>query len=103
MNVKEKREVFERNADVYRLLGHPVRLEILHLLCQEERTVSDLTERLDLRQSAVSQHLSLLRRAGLVSYRRSGQRVIYGVHNQAATNACACVRDLRQELSGSSR
>lgn len=99
MNITKKRAVFERNADVYKLLAHPVRLEILHLLCQKERAVSDLVELLELRQPVVSQHLSLLRRAGYVVSRRDGQRVIYGVHNHEASDTCASARDLHSSLS----
>lgn len=99
MNIIKKRKLFKRNAGVYKLISHPVRLEILHLLGQVERTVSELIEILNLRQAAVSQHLSLLRRAGFISSRRSGQSVIYKVRNRVAADTCANARDLHGALS----
>ncbi|WP_088283349.1 metalloregulator ArsR/SmtB family transcription factor [Kineosporia sp. A_224] len=60
-------------------LGDPTRRRLLGLLRDGERTVADLTAALPVTQSAVSQHLRVLRDAGLVSDRPDGRRRYYRV------------------------
>jgi DNA-binding transcriptional ArsR family regulator len=64
-------------AELFKTLGHPVRIRILELLRDQEMTVSDLQARLDVEMSSVSQHLSLLRARQLVVGRKEGTSVIY--------------------------
>lgn len=69
-------------ADATRLLkalANQNRLTILCLLVDGERTVGQLQAALDLGQSALSQHLAVLRADGLVSARREAQNVIYSL------------------------
>jgi ArsR family transcriptional regulator len=66
-------------ADFFRTLGHPVRVRILELLREDERTVGDLQAALALDSSGTSQHLSALRRQGVVENRRDGTSVYYRV------------------------
>jgi len=58
-------------------VAEPNRRRILDLLCAEERSVSDLVERLELSQPSVSKHLKVLREARLVAARVSAQRRVY--------------------------
>ncbi len=62
-----------------RALGNENRLLILCLLAEGELTVGQLNERVDLSQSALSQHLALLRRDGLVLTRRKSQTIYYSL------------------------
>jgi DNA-binding transcriptional ArsR family regulator len=64
-------------AELFRVLGHPVRVRILELLRDGERTVGDLQAELGLDSSGTSQHLAALRRAGVVEGRRAGTSVHY--------------------------
>jgi ArsR family transcriptional regulator len=64
-------------ADLYRALAHPMRLRALELLQVEERTARDLQTLLKLDSGAISQHLSALRRQGLVESRREGTTAVY--------------------------
>jgi ArsR family transcriptional regulator len=66
-------------AEFFRTLGHPVRVRILELLREDERTVGDLQAALALDSSGTSQHLSALRRQGVVENRRDGTSVYYRV------------------------
>jgi DNA-binding transcriptional ArsR family regulator len=68
-----------REDAVFRALADPSRRAIYERLTRGEAAVKDLTARFDISQPAVSQHLSALRRAGLVSERRSGRLVYYRV------------------------
>jgi ArsR family transcriptional regulator len=69
--------VYVVKAQMFRTLGHPVRIRILEILIGGERTVGDLQAALDLGSSGTSQHLAALRRQGLVESRRSGTSVYY--------------------------
>ncbi|HAG06589.1 MAG TPA: ArsR family transcriptional regulator [Peptococcaceae bacterium] len=64
-------------AEVLKSLGHPTRLKIIELLRGGERCVCELIAALGLEQSNVSQHLGILRKAGLVACRKDGLRVMY--------------------------
>jgi ArsR family transcriptional regulator len=64
-------------ADTFNALAHPARLEILELLRQGECCVCHIQAMLDQRQAYISQHLNVLRRAGLVVSRKDGLRVYY--------------------------
>ncbi len=66
-------------ADFFRLLGHPARVRILELLREGERTVGDLQGALGLDSSGTSQHLTAMRRQGLLESRRAGTSVFYRV------------------------
>jgi len=66
-------------TEVFDALAHPSRLEILDLLRDGEACVCHIQAMLDQRQSYISQHLNVLRRAGLVSSRKDGLRVYYQV------------------------
>lgn len=66
-------------AELFKALGHPVRIRILELLRDGERSVSDLQVELDVEMSSVSQQLAILRGRGLVNGRRNGTTVLYSV------------------------
>jgi DNA-binding transcriptional ArsR family regulator len=74
-------------ADAARLLkalANENRLMILCLLVGGERTVGEINAQLDLSQSALSQHLAVLREDGLVRTRRDAQSVVYSLPNGPA-------------------
>jgi DNA-binding transcriptional ArsR family regulator len=60
-------------------LGEPRRVEILELLRGGPRSVGEIAEKVDVTQQAVSQHLAVLDRAGLVEAQREGTRSVYVV------------------------
>jgi DNA-binding transcriptional ArsR family regulator len=66
-------------AALLRSLGNEQRLMILCLLIEEEFGVGALLSRMSLSQSALSQHLAVLRDAGLVQTRREGLQVFYAI------------------------
>jgi DNA-binding transcriptional ArsR family regulator len=64
---------------VFEAIAQPTRREILRLLAHGERSAGDLAARFEVSQPAISQHLRVLRDAGLVSQRREGARRLYRV------------------------
>jgi DNA-binding transcriptional ArsR family regulator len=67
------------SVDGLKALGHPVRLRILCLLRKGELCVCQVTEVLGLAPSTISEHLSLLRRAGFIEERKDGKWVFYAL------------------------
>ena len=66
-------------AELFKALGHPVRIRILELLRNGERTVSELQGELAIDASSVSQQLAVLRARQLVTGRKEGTSVHYSV------------------------
>ena len=66
-------------AQLLKVLGNEKRLMILCLLAEGERSVGELNALLELSQSALSQHLAILREQELVSTRREAQSVFYSL------------------------
>jgi DNA-binding transcriptional ArsR family regulator len=66
-----------------RVLAEPRRREILRLVWDGERTASEIAARFDITFGAVSQHLGVLRQAGLVAVRRDGTRRFYRADREA--------------------
>ena len=69
--------IYQEQADLLRALGHPTRIAILGILKDGEQCVCHMEAMLGLRQSYISQHLMVLREAGIVEDRRDGWNVFY--------------------------
>lgn len=77
----QRRAVYQVKAEFFRTLGHPVRVRILELLKDGERTVGELQAELQLDSSGTSQHLGVLRKHGILDSRRAGTSVYYTVRD----------------------
>ena len=64
-------------ASIFKILGEPVRIKILHALSITNLCVCDLSELLDMSHSAVSHQLRILRTARMVRFEKDGRRAIY--------------------------
>jgi DNA-binding transcriptional ArsR family regulator len=73
--------VYQMKAEFFRILGHPVRVRMLELLRDGERTVGDLQHELQMDSSGTSQHLGVLRKHGILEGRREGTSVYYTVRD----------------------
>jgi|SRR5579863_6527193 DNA-binding transcriptional ArsR family regulator len=69
--------IMHEAAKFFRALGDPTRLAVFECVARREMTVSELTDRFDVSQPAISQHLAALRMSGLVSQRKDGRFVYY--------------------------
>ena len=86
-----KLKLFAGLAEIGRALGHTHRLRILELLAQRETSVEALAERLGLSIANASQHLRLLRAAGLLTSRRNGKHVLYVVSDPTVLGLTAAL------------
>ncbi len=78
-------------AEVLQAIQDPTRRRLLELLRPQEQSVRQLTDAIDVSQSAVSQHLKVLRSAGLVAVRPEGTRRLYSVDTSGLASVRAWV------------
>jgi DNA-binding transcriptional ArsR family regulator len=99
-NPAEMQEVFERVSNYFSLLGEPMRLRILYALCDGERAVTDIMERIGSTQANASRHLNLLYRAKILARRKLGTQVYYRIQDQNALKLCKTVcAEITSEMS----
>ena len=87
----EMQKVFEKAAELFAVLSTPIRLRIISELCQGEKNVGQLHERIGVTQPNMSQHLNLLYRAGLLGKRRQGAQVFSRSADDSAVAVCRAV------------
>ncbi len=75
-------------------LAEPRRVEILRIVRDTPRSVGEIAQHFDITQQAVSQHLQVLRAAGLVAVRKDGQRRLYLVRAEGFASLDAFLREL---------
>jgi DNA-binding transcriptional ArsR family regulator len=85
----------KKAALVLRALNHKLRQQILKLLEDNQKmTVTDIYVQLRLEQSVASQHLAILRRAGIVKTERDGKYIYYRIHDERLQQINQLVEDL---------
>jgi ArsR family transcriptional regulator len=89
------KEIYRKNAELYKVMANAKRLEILNLIVDREATVNELSKILGTRKSNTSQHLAYLRYVGLVTTRRQGKNVFYKITNPRIVEPCKIFNDLR--------
>lgn len=72
---------YEDYSKIFKALGHPVRLELVEGLMKGNCCVNNMVKKLDLPQSTVSQHLSILKNAGIIKPHKDGVITCYCVEN----------------------
>ncbi len=84
-------KVFERVSRYFALLSEPMRIRVLHAICQDEKTVSEVVEETGGTQANISRHLSTMYQAGVLTRRKQGSFIYYGVADTALTEICRTV------------
>ena len=93
----QSRKQAEDTADRLRKFGQPMRLMILSLLLQGEKSVSEIDTATGIGQPGLSQQLAELRRAELVTTRRQAKQVFYSIADQSVE---LCVRSIEAVFGG---
>ena len=88
--------MYTLQADVLKVLASPRRLEILHLLAGGPSDVSRLARDMGISQPNLSQHLAVMRTAGIVVAERDGREVSYRLADPDVMVACAIMRGFLQ-------
>ncbi|ABB13734.1 ArsR/SmtB family transcription factor [Carboxydothermus hydrogenoformans] len=81
-------------AEIFKALAHPTRLKVIYYLKDRERCVCEFIEEFSLEQSNISQHLAVLKRAGIVSSRRVGLNVHYRLTNPKFVELVDLLKDI---------
>jgi DNA-binding transcriptional ArsR family regulator len=92
-------EVYEKQAVICRAFAHPKRLQLLDLLGHGEARVSALQKTLGVSKANFSQHLAILKAAGVVTARRNGRNVYCSLTIPQVRDACHMIREvLRSQI-----
>jgi DNA-binding transcriptional ArsR family regulator len=78
----------------FKALSDPTRREILRLLGRREMSVGEIVDKFAMSQPSISRHLAVLRSAGLVTARREGQNVVYGLDTTVMQDVVRALLDL---------
>lgn len=92
------------HAELCKVFTNPTRIQILQLLRERERSVTELVRELGLPQPNVSQHLTVMRNRGVLAWRRDGSAVRYRVAHPKVLQAFDLIREvLVEELRQATR
>ncbi|MEE2002598.1 metalloregulator ArsR/SmtB family transcription factor [Alkalimonas sp. MEB108] len=94
MNLQEMRKNSAKAAKLLKAISNERRLLILCYLLEGEMSVGEMNDRLELSQSALSQHLALLRRNQLVKTRKEAQTVFYRIESDEVKAVMKVMHDL---------
>jgi ArsR family transcriptional regulator len=87
-------ELSQFKAEFFKALSHPLRIRILDALRNGEMTVGDLTARLEVEQSTLSQQLAVLRNRDFIVARKSASNVFYSVRDPAIFRLLDVAREI---------
>ena len=89
--LQRDKEKLQMKAEVFKAIGQPVRLGILELLRLGEMPVGLIASKLGADVCAVSKHLSLLRKQGIVADRKEGAKILYKITLPNSFDLFGCV------------
>ena len=88
----DKNRDYDHDAEVCKMLGHPLRLKIIAGLCSQDCNVKHIWECLGIPQATVSQQLSLLKDKGIISGKHEGAEACYSVIHPLAKQIVAFLK-----------
>jgi len=86
-------DIFKLHASFCGIFSSDIRLRIMWLLAEGEKTVTELANALNITVANVSQHLSIMRRLGVVASRREGRAIYYRIANQKFYQGALLIRE----------
>ena len=84
----ESEAVFEKAAEIFRVMSAPMRLRIISALCHGEKNVGELLAEIATTQPNMSQHPNTLFLAGVLGKRREGVQIYYRIVNDRVVSLC---------------
>jgi DNA-binding transcriptional ArsR family regulator len=87
----DRSERLRLKAEVFKAMGHPLRLGVIEFLRDGERCVCEIVDHLGTGMSNISKHLSVLKKAGIVADRRDGLKIMYSLIMPCALDFAKCV------------
>jgi len=89
-----KYEQAKMRAEILKAIAHPVRVLVVDALSQGDLCVSELNDLVDVDQSTLSRHLAQLKKAGIVTERKDGVKVIHHLETPCILRAFDCVQEV---------
>jgi ArsR family transcriptional regulator len=90
-------DICRMKAEMFKALGHPIRLRVVELVAEGEKSVTELVGAIGAEPSNMSRHLAVLKRAGIVSDRKEGLNVYYRLELPCVASFFTCVTDAVKE------
>jgi DNA-binding transcriptional ArsR family regulator len=90
--------LYQAKAELFRTLGHPVRIRVLELLQDGPKQVRELLADIGVEASSLSQQLAVLRKAGMVKSSRVGPTVVYGLSTADVAELLAVARRILADV-----
>jgi ArsR family transcriptional regulator len=91
---KSGKKIFQRNAEIYKLLANPIRLEILDILKDRKASLEELSEIIGIRKPNTSQHLAILKYLRIVTVEREGKKAVYEIVDKRVTEPSNIIQKL---------
>lgn len=91
---ENQKERLRLKAEVFKAMGHPLRLGIIEFLKHGEMCVCDIVDHVGTEISNVSKHLSVLKKAGILADRRDGLKIMYRLTMPCALDFAGCVESV---------
>ncbi len=89
-----EKKIYELHADVCKTMGHPLRIEVIDLLQENELCFSDILEVTGGLKSNLSQHLTIMTKKGILIMRREGKYKYYSLASKKVSHACQLMREV---------
>ncbi len=83
--------LYEKQAEIAKAVGHPLRVAVIDFLKDGEQCVCDIAQHVGSERSNVSRHLSVMVRAGVLECRKEGLKVIYKLKTPCILDFFSCV------------
>lgn len=90
----DREEDIQQAAQAMKAIAHPLRLQILCVLGDQEVSVQDIVDQVGTSQSNISQHLAILREKGVLTTRKDANRVFYRVGDLRVLKLVGMMRDV---------
>ncbi len=103
MSNRQKKMLFEKQAEIAKAIAHPLRIAILDFLKNSEQCVCDIAEHIGSEQSNVSRHLSVMVKAGVLDCRKEGLKVIYRLKCPCMLDFFTCITGVLKQRARESR
>lgn len=89
--MEDLEHAFDAVAAYFSVLSEPTRLRIMHAICEQEKSVSQIVEELGATQTNISRHLNLMHRSAVLLRRKEGNQVYYRAADPAMVEICRSV------------
>lgn len=86
--------IYEKQVNICKAFANPIRLRILDLIAQRPYAVSELQEQLSISKANLSQHMTILKAAGVIITHRKGKQVDCSLAIPEVKQACQLIRDV---------